>query len=94
MERIGALLTSWEFASPLSFWITGALALICIFFPSLWKKKGIRLDLGFWKKRVRFRGTASWILVGTDRYLSFSGYLYGPGYTGPSGYHSRVYAEG
>jgi hypothetical protein len=64
METLGRILASWEgeFASPHLFWITGALALICIFFPVLWKRNGIRLDLAFWKKKIRFRGKASWIM--------------------------------
>jgi hypothetical protein len=62
METLGSILTSWEFASPLLFWITVALGLICIFFPTVRKKRGVRLDLGFWKKKIRFRGKGSWIM--------------------------------
>jgi hypothetical protein len=62
METLGRALASWEFASPLSFWIAGALALFCIFFPRLRKRRGVTLDLAFWKKKVRFRGKAAWIV--------------------------------
>jgi hypothetical protein len=62
MDTVGNTLASWEFASPHSFWVAGSLALLCIFLPALWRRKGIRLDLGFWKDKVRFRGKASWIL--------------------------------
>jgi hypothetical protein len=62
MEALGKYLASWEFASPLSFWIGSALALLFIFFPPLWKRRGLTLNLTFWKKKVEFKSKTVWIL--------------------------------
>lgn len=61
MEKLSETLTLWEFASPSWFWIAGALALLFIFFPPLWKRRGITLNLVFWRKIV-LRSRSAWIL--------------------------------
>jgi hypothetical protein len=61
METLSKALASWEFASPYWFWIAGALALLFIFFPPLWRRRVITLDLVFWRK-MGFRSQAVWIL--------------------------------
>jgi hypothetical protein len=62
METLGKYLASWEFASPRWFWIASASALLFIFFPPLWKRRALTLDLAFWKKRVQFKNKAVWLL--------------------------------
>jgi len=62
MEALGKYWAGWEFASPLSFWIASALALLFVFFPPLWKRRGLTLNLTFWKKKVEFRSKVVWIL--------------------------------
>jgi len=62
MDALGQLLTSWEFASPRLFWIAGACGLFIIFFPSLWRRRGISLDLNFWKGKIGGGSKVLWIL--------------------------------
>jgi len=62
MEALGKYWAGWEFASPLSFWIASALALLFVFFPPLWKRGGLTLNLTFWKKKVEFKSKVVWIL--------------------------------
>ena len=62
MEALGKYWAGWEFASPRSFWIASALALLFVFFPPLWKRRGLTLNLTFWKKKVEFKSKVVWIL--------------------------------
>jgi hypothetical protein len=62
METIGHLLTSWEFVSPRLFWAASALGLLFIFFPPLWRRRRITLDLTFWKRKLGARSKALWIM--------------------------------
>lgn len=61
MEELIKLLASCEFASPLYFWIGSALILFSIFFPLFRKRKGLRLDLKYWEKRVEFKSRRLWV---------------------------------
>jgi hypothetical protein len=62
METLGQYLASWEFVSPRLFWIASGLTLLFIFFPPLWKRRGVTLDLTFWKNKVGTGSKAVWIL--------------------------------
>jgi hypothetical protein len=62
MEELTRFLASWEFSSPRSFWIGSAAALFLIFFPFPGRKRGLALDLQFWKRRVAFRSERVWVL--------------------------------
>jgi hypothetical protein len=62
VEAIGHSLGSWEFMSPRLFWAASALGLLFIFFPPLWRRRGITLDLTFWKRKVGSGSRVIWIL--------------------------------
>ncbi len=62
MEELTRFLASCEFASPLYFWMGSALVLLLIFFPLFRKRRGLRLDLKYWKGRVEFKGERVWVL--------------------------------
>jgi hypothetical protein len=62
METLGHYWTSWEFMSPRLFWAASALGLLFIFFPPLWRRRRITLDLTFWKKRLGAGSKVIWIL--------------------------------
>ena len=55
-------MTSWEFVSPRLFWLASALGLVFVFFPPLWRRRRITLDLTFWKRKVGSGSKAIWIL--------------------------------
>jgi hypothetical protein len=62
MEELVRLLASCEFASPLYFWLGGALALFLIFFPVTRKRRGLAIDLQYWKTRLAFKSKRVWVL--------------------------------
>jgi hypothetical protein len=62
MEELTRFLTSWEFGSPLYFWLGSALLLLSVFAPFLRKKKGLRLDFNYWGRRIEFRSKRMWVL--------------------------------
>ena len=55
MEELAKFLASCAFATPLYFWIGGALVLLLIFFPWARKRRGLAIDLQYWKPRVAFK---------------------------------------
>jgi hypothetical protein len=55
MEELAKFLASFEFNTPLYFWIVGALVLLLIFLPWFGKKRGFAIDLQYWKKKVAFK---------------------------------------
>jgi hypothetical protein len=62
VEELIKFLGSSEFASPLYFWIGGALVLFLIFFPVTRKRRGLAIDLQYWKPRVAFKSKRVWVL--------------------------------
>jgi hypothetical protein len=62
VEKVIGLLASCQFASPASFWIASGLALLLLFCPRPGRRNGLRIDLAYWKSKVRFRGGRSWVL--------------------------------
>lgn len=62
MEELAKFLASCEFATPLYFWIGGALVLLLIFFPVLRKRRGLAIDLQYWKEKVAFKSKRVWVL--------------------------------
>ena len=62
MEEITSFLDSCEFTTPLYFWIAGALVLLLIFFPWFGRKKGLAIDLQYWKREVTFKSKRVWAL--------------------------------
>lgn len=62
MEELMNVFTSLEFTSPLYFWAGGVIILLGIFLPILRKKRLLRLDLGYWEKKVRLKSKKTWIV--------------------------------
>lgn len=62
MEELTKFLASCEFASPLYFWIGSTLILFLIFFPLFRKRRGLRLDLKYWGRRLEFKSKRVWVL--------------------------------
>lgn len=58
INNLFQILNNLEFASPLYFWIGGALILLLIFFPWLKKRKEIKFDLGFYGRKIRLESKA------------------------------------
>jgi len=57
MEFLG----STEFTFPLYFWIGSALVLFLIFFPLPGRRRGLALDLQYWKRRIPFKSKRVWV---------------------------------
>jgi hypothetical protein len=55
MEELADFIDSCEFATPVYFWIAGALALLLIFIPWIGRKNGLSFDLQFWKNKFEFK---------------------------------------
>jgi len=64
MEALSHSLASWEFMSPRLFWAASILGLFFIFFPPLWRRRRVTLDLAFWKRRVGHSGRVVWVMPG------------------------------
>jgi hypothetical protein len=62
MEEVAKFLASCEFASPHLFWIAGGLVLLTFFFPLFGRRKGLALDLRYWRGRIEFRTKRVWVL--------------------------------
>jgi hypothetical protein len=62
MATLADFFDSFEFATPLYFWIAGALVLLLIFLPWFGKKKGLAVDLQYWEKEVAFKSKRFWVL--------------------------------
>lgn len=62
MEESAKFLASCEFATPLYFGIGGALVLLLIFFPWARKRRGLAIDLTYWKRKVAFKSKRVWVL--------------------------------
>lgn len=52
MEELAKLFSSFEFTSPLYFWIGGAAIIFLIYFSVLKPKKNLRWDRGYWIKKI------------------------------------------
>lgn len=52
MEELTSFFSSLRFASPLYFWLGGAIIIFLIFFPALKTKRNLRWDRGYWIKKV------------------------------------------
>ena len=63
MEELIGFLTSWEFGSPLYFWLGSALILLALFSPIFRKRKGLGLDFRYWEQRVKFQSKRVWVLT-------------------------------
>lgn len=64
MEKLTEFLASCEFASPLRFGIGSALLLVCIFFPLFQRRRGLALNLAYWRRRVALGSRGAWALSG------------------------------
>ena len=62
MEEPAKFLASCEFATPLYFGIGVALVLLLIFFPWARKRRGLAIDLHYWRPRVAFKSKRVWVL--------------------------------
>jgi len=62
MEELTNFLASWEFIKPLYFWIGGILVLFVIFFPWARKRRGLAIDLHYWKPKAAFTSKRVWML--------------------------------
>lgn len=62
MEDLIRFLSSCELGSPRYFWIGSAL-LFLIFLP-YWEKRdrGLQINLGYWKRKIKLRSKRNWIL--------------------------------
>jgi hypothetical protein len=80
MEELAKFLASCEFATPLYFWIGGALVLLLIFFPWARKRRGLAIDLQYWRPRVVFKSKRVWVLSIPVVIISIlmAGAFYGP----------------
>ncbi|MFC2026927.1 VWA domain-containing protein [Chloroflexota bacterium] len=62
MEELAKSIASLEFATPVYFWIGGAVVLLLIFFPWTRKRRGLTIDLQYWKQEVAFKSKRVWAL--------------------------------
>jgi hypothetical protein len=62
VEELTRFLASCEFATPLYFWIGGAFVLLLVFFQLLRKRRGLAIDLQYWKRKVAFKSKRVWVL--------------------------------
>lgn len=62
MESITGFLDSLGFSTPIYLWIASALVLLLIFFPWARNKRGLAIDLDYWKSKIAFRSKRIWIL--------------------------------
>lgn len=62
MEELIRSFASLEFASPLYFWIGGAVILFGIFIPFFRKRRLLRFDLGYWNKKVKLGSKKAWTI--------------------------------
>lgn len=62
MEELSGYLTYHVFDTPLYFWISGFLVLLIIFFPWFKKRKGLAINLQYWKGKVVFKSNRIWTL--------------------------------
>jgi len=62
MEELTGFLASWEFGSPLNFWLGSALVLLVLFSPIWQKRKGLRLDFRYWEPKVKLQSSLLWVL--------------------------------
>jgi hypothetical protein len=63
MERFARFLDTFEFSSPQYLWMGSLLALLLIFLPAIGRRRGLAMDLRYWKTRVNFRSKRVWILL-------------------------------
>jgi hypothetical protein len=63
MDKIAQIINSLTFNTPLYFYIGSILVLLFLFFPiSKRKKRGLNIDLSYWKAKVTFRSKRVWVL--------------------------------
>lgn len=62
MEELTEFIKSFEFATPLYFWIAGAIVLVLVFLPWFRRKRGLAFDLKYWDGKVAFKSRRVWIL--------------------------------
>jgi len=62
MEGLSDFLGSLEFSTPLYFWIAGALVFLLIFLPLTRKRRGLAIDLQYWKGKVALKSKRFWVL--------------------------------
>jgi len=62
MENLIQFISSSEFATPVYFWIAGAVALLLIFMPWIREKKGLGIELQYWRDKVAFKSNRILVL--------------------------------
>lgn len=55
MEALSEFVASCDVSAPLYFWIGGALVLLLVRLPSFGKRRGLAIDLQYWKRQVAFK---------------------------------------
>ncbi|MBN2136066.1 MAG: VWA domain-containing protein, partial [Acidobacteria bacterium] len=62
MDGLVEFFKACAFTTPVPFWIAGGVMLLLIFFPWFRKKRGLALDLRYWKDKVKFDSKRYWIM--------------------------------
>lgn len=62
MEELTSVFASLEFASPLYFWLGGAVILLGMFLPFLKRKRELHFDRGYWKKKIKLVNKKTWAI--------------------------------
>lgn len=62
LDGLTNFLNSLNFATPLYFWIAGGLILLMIFYPWARKKRGLAIELQYFKDKVAFDSKRVWVL--------------------------------
>ncbi len=62
MDGLVEFIKACAFTTPVPFWIAGGVMLLLLFFPWFMKKRGLALDLKYWKGKVEFNSKRYWIM--------------------------------
>jgi hypothetical protein len=62
MEGLTEFIKACTFSTPVYFWIAAAAMLVLIFVPWIKRKKGLALDLRYWKDKVFLNSKRYWIM--------------------------------
>jgi hypothetical protein len=62
VEQLRGIVGSAELTLPWYFWTAAALVFLLVFFPLPRRKRGLALDIHYWKSRVAFTSKRVWVL--------------------------------
>jgi hypothetical protein len=62
MDGLVEFIKACTFTTPVPFWIAGGVMLVLIFLPWIRRKRGLALDLRYWKDKVAFNSKRYWIM--------------------------------